>query len=100
MQDSFSGEEKGFGWLSESSPGKTGNRASDYTEAAGELQNLSSPLVIEVGYLLHYIHLLGLTQLRVHRQRQRFLGGLLCRRKAPWQYPSDAKQGCRCSGSG
>ena len=68
MLDSFIGEEKGFGWLSESSPGKTGNRASDYTEAAGELQNLSSQLVIEVGYLLHHIHLLSLAQLRVHGQ--------------------------------
>ena len=68
MLDSFIGEEKGVGWLSASSPGKTGNRASDYTEAAEELQNLSSQLVIEVGYLLHHIHLLRLAQLRVHGQ--------------------------------
>jgi hypothetical protein len=77
MLDSFAGEERAIGFLNGSNPGKTGDRGFDYTEGAGELQNLSGPLAIEVADLLHHIYLLSLAQLRVHGQGQRFLGRLL-----------------------
>jgi hypothetical protein len=75
--DSFTGKERVIRFLNGSSPGKTGDHGFDYTEGAGELQNLSGPLAIEVGDLLRHILLLSLAQLRVHGQGQRLLGRLL-----------------------